>query len=209
DFDGDGVSNSEECRLGSDPTDPMDLPPRVGFRLKQTYVTEPIPSNSTTDVSIEIVLNPPGVGNVSVLVDVRRDTAEIGEDYALTLPVLQTFLPSETSKVFSVQVNSDQVHESAEYVEFALQWVSGPAVVGQDRHGMMISNAFLNADNDCMPDWWEELYFTNTLRTGTNDWDDDGLSDCYEFLHGMDPTKKFDPDTNDTLKLRVHTPLLD
>ena len=44
-----------------------------------------------------------------------------------------------------------------------------------------------DADNDNMPDAWEELHFGDTGRDGTLDFDGDGVSDYDEYLNGTDP----------------------
>jgi Tol biopolymer transport system component len=44
-------------------------------------------------------------------------------------------------------------------------------------------------DSDGMDDAWEWKWFGNQARTGTEDWDLDGLSDRDEFIAGTDPTQ--------------------
>ncbi len=45
-----------------------------------------------------------------------------------------------------------------------------------------------DADNDGLPDYWEENYFEDLTHTGASDSDGDGLTDAQEFFHGTNPT---------------------
>ncbi len=49
-----------------------------------------------------------------------------------------------------------------------------------------------DTDSDAIPDMWElEMTGqTNLLKSGTNDWDNDGLTDYEEYIAGTDPTDK-------------------
>ena len=67
---------------------------------------------------------------------------------------------------------------------------------------------FHDADNDGLPDWWEQKYFGCLTCADPNaDPDGDGLSNHEEFLRGTDPTKK-DTDGdgwNDGIEIKVET----
>jgi streptogramin lyase len=43
-------------------------------------------------------------------------------------------------------------------------------------------------DGDGMPDDWEVKYYGDTSRDGSGDYDNDGLTDIAEYVHGTDPT---------------------
>lgn len=45
-----------------------------------------------------------------------------------------------------------------------------------------------NADGDGLSDWWELYWFGNLAQGDTDDPDNDGVSNVYEFEHGTDPT---------------------
>ncbi len=48
----------------------------------------------------------------------------------------------------------------------------------------------VDADGDCLPDYWEKQYFGNiTAQNGVGDPDGDGCNNRCEYLHGTDPTK--------------------
>jgi hypothetical protein len=46
-----------------------------------------------------------------------------------------------------------------------------------------------DADNDLLPDSWEQLYFGNLNQSGSDDPDHDGLTNLEELAAGTDPTK--------------------
>jgi YD repeat-containing protein len=47
---------------------------------------------------------------------------------------------------------------------------------------------FADTDTDQLNDAWEQQYFSGLSRTGTDDFDGDGMSDLDEYLAGTDPT---------------------
>jgi YD repeat-containing protein len=47
---------------------------------------------------------------------------------------------------------------------------------------------FADTDTDLLNDAWEQQYFSGLSRTGTADFDNDGMSDLDEYLAGTDPT---------------------
>lgn len=47
---------------------------------------------------------------------------------------------------------------------------------------------FTDSDNDQMDDYWENWYFKNLSRTGTEDYDYDEIDNLQEYLDGTDPT---------------------
>ncbi len=61
-----------------------------------------------------------------------------------------------------------------------------PANIGQVKN-LFSFDVTLDTDEDGMPDWWEMRHFETLERNGTGDWDDDGLLDLDEYLHGTDP----------------------
>ena len=62
---------------------------------------------------------------------------------------------------------------------------------------------YTDADNDGIPDWWEQKYFGNLTTAGYasdgsyTDFDKDGLNDYYEYLAGTSPIRQ-DTDGNGT-----------
>jgi YD repeat-containing protein len=47
---------------------------------------------------------------------------------------------------------------------------------------------FADSDTDQLNDAWEQQYFSGLSRTGTDDFDNDGMSDLDEYRAGTDPT---------------------
>lgn len=47
---------------------------------------------------------------------------------------------------------------------------------------------FVDSDADQLNDAWEQQYFSGLSRTGTDDFDNDGMSDLDEYRAGTDPT---------------------
>ena len=147
---------------------------------------------------------------ISAVIQVTQGTADPNEDYTLAFPVVLNFAPQSTGRTFSVVIHADEQHEASEYVQFDLSVTKGNALIGIERHGLLIQNDAVNADGDCMPDWWEIRYFGSiTNANEATDYDGDNVLDCDEFELGMDPTILTGPDTNNVLHLQIITPVLD
>ncbi|WP_460242349.1 hypothetical protein, partial [Aurantivibrio infirmus] len=56
-----------------------------------------------------------------------------------------------------------------------------------------------DTDGDGLPDNWEVQYFGTIAFNGSDDQDEDGLSDKVEFLHGSDPTVYVFDSDNDSM----------
>ena len=53
----------------------------------------------------------------------------------------------------------------------------------------------IDSDLDGLPDWWEELFFSDLSNTGLENFDSDGLINIYEYLSDTDP-RTFDSDND-------------
>src|SRR5262245_24433103 len=51
-----------------------------------------------------------------------------------------------------------------------------------------LTQALVDTDSDGMDDDWEILHFGNLSRTGTGDFDSDGLTDREEYISNFNPT---------------------
>ena len=212
DFDGDGASNYEECNVfGTDPTDPSNKPPFVTFVLDQTIVYEPAGSGTVTR-SIDVSVAPPSADDFDVDVEIFLASAQTNEDYGVANPIVLSFPKNMiTTQSFLIDVYADSILEGEEYVAFNLGVVSSGALIGAiDEHGVLIRDPDVNSNTNCVPDWWENHYFTSGYIVTTNsDFDGDGIIDCKEFQLGMDPTVTSSFDSNDVLQLEIVTPGLD
>ena len=77
--------------------------------------------------------------------------------------------------------------------DWSTGWLNAATLVGQASiitEGAPVSEPNFDTDNDGIPDWWEIQFFGNLTETdGSQDSDDDELTDLYEFLADLDPTK--------------------
>lgn len=204
DFDGDGVSNADEMRLGTDPTNPNSVPPRLGFLVGEQTVAE---AATNKLVYVTVRLTPAATATVSGLVSVQSGTATAANDYIFTNQTV-AFTPGQTNKLLAVTIIADQaskVVEPQERVVFQLTGLSGPAVYGANRnHVILINDYATDTDGDGLPDWWEQQYFGSvTGAVAIADGDADGWNNLQEYRRRGNPLQKWISDSNSVMKLSV------
>ena len=207
DFDGDGVSNADELRLGTDPTNPNSMPPRLRFSVSEQTVAE---AATNISISVTVLLTPAASTTVSGLVSVKGGTATITNDYLFTNQTV-VFTAGQTNKQVAVTIKADQTNqviEPQESMVLGLSQLSGPAVYGTNiNHVILINDFATDTDGDRLPDWWEQQYFggiTNAVASATNT---TGWTNLQTYRRGCNPLQSLTSDTNNVLKLNLQTPL--
>ncbi|MEI6218050.1 MAG: thrombospondin type 3 repeat-containing protein [bacterium] len=208
DFDGDGVSNIDEYRLGTDPTDANSVPPRLGFAISGQTVAE---SASNTSFYVTVLLNPAASNAaVSGLVSVLGGTTARSSDYIFTNQTV-VFAAGQTNKqvaVIMVAAKTNQFVEPQKSIVLGLSQLSGPAAYGANlAHVVLINDFATDTDGDGLPDWWELQYFgsiTGAVASATNS---TGWTNLQTYRRGCNPLQSLTSDTNNVLKLNLQTPL--
>ncbi|HAR66857.1 MAG TPA: hypothetical protein DCR55_11670, partial [Lentisphaeria bacterium] len=76
--------------------------------------------------------------------------------------------------------------------EWATGWPSSPIREGGliDEPGAPIADAItFDTDNDQLPDWWELAFLGDLSQDGSGDQDGDSVTNLYEYLAALDPTR--------------------
>jgi len=202
DFDGDGVSNGDEIRLGTDPNNSNSVPPVLRFSAAEITVSE-----AATNAVIAITLLPAATDTVQVALSVVGGTANNGTDYAFTNQIV-TFSAAETNRNIDVPIFVDGPGEPTESIVFRLGAITGSAAMGTPiQTAVWITDSFADSDSDGLPDVWEIQFFGNLAQGAGGDPDGDGVNNLTEFRQGRHPMAGAVADTNNVLKLNVITPL--
>ncbi len=206
DFDGDGISNADEYRFGTDPTDPDSKPPLLGFSETERTVLE---KDDVVDVMIELTLFPPAAVSVTGRVAVVAHTAMPLIDFELMIADAE-FAPGETTASVLLEIRPDTDHcEGREYVILGIVEIFGPALVASPaEHVVYIEDDAEDSDSDGLPDWWELLHFgTATGANPDDDPDEDGWTNIEEYLRCGDPWVPWSEDESGSLPLELLTPV--
>jgi len=104
--------------------------------------------------------------------------SEAGNNYVLKIPI---------DAIDPQTANTARPNDEAE-IYFYTQY-AGTITIGErgtiTPHNLDVTSE--DSDNDQMADWWEALHFGSLDRTGTLDWDVDGLTDKNEYAAGTNP----------------------
>jgi hypothetical protein len=202
DFDGDGISNGDEMRLGTDPNNNNSIPPVLRFSVAQVTASE-----SASNAVISMTLLPAAPDTVQVFLSVVGGSSQTGTDYAFTNQIV-TVSPAETNRTINIPIMVDAPGEPVESIELGLSALTGPAVMGPpNRMAVLIADSFADSDSDGLPDAWEIQFFGNLNMGAGDDPDGDGVNNLAEFRQGRHPLTGAAADTNNILKLNVITPL--
>lgn len=118
--------------------------PTVGFAAASTHVDEP-----SGTIAIEVGLDAPADGPITVAYTAVDGSAERGLDYAFEDGTL-TFAPGETVKTIECTIAEDNLDESDERFTIALAEPSG-AILGASTHEVKISAIALPRVSFTMP----------------------------------------------------------
>ena len=202
DFDGDGVSNADEIRLGTDPANPASKPPVLAFSIHDVVVPE---TNSSATISLSLL--PPATGTVQARLYVVGGTAVSGVNYSFTNQTV-LFSEGQTNQQISVAILANDAREPTKTLTLRLDQLVGSAVcMPSESVTISITDAFVDSDLDGLPDSWEMRYFGNLSQTASGDPDGDGVNNLDEYLLGTEPTKGAVSDTNNVLRLQAITPM--
>ncbi len=206
DYDEDGISNGDECRLGSSPVNGSNKPPRMFFETIETLIAEPNYTNSPASTAmVAVALSPASAHTVTGSVTLIGGNATPNQDFTNNLPLHLTFQSGETRKWVYIKILPDRVYESEETI--CLQIV-GAFTGGDDKHAVKITNTqeSLGSDGDRLPDWWEKAFFGHTNYGDADDPDLDQLSNYVEYRLGGNPMKTAIRDTTGRINLKITTP---
>jgi len=202
DFDGDGCSNADEFRLGTNPANSNSYVAHVSFATNHMTAIE-----TQLTVNVALVLAGSLPTNALVCVTPIGGTATRGQDYFFAATNV-VFDAGQTNKTVQITVVNDGVYEDPETIVLGLVVVSGPAIAGPTSLcTILLCDPAGDSDGDGLPDAWEVEHFGNLNHGPDGDEDGDGLSNLLELLLETDPNAMCVPDTNSVLQLNVRTPL--
>lgn len=134
----------------------------------------PVPSSSALATELTIAWDPSGTGNVA--------------GYKLYYGNATRNYHSAVNAGANTSVTLSQLKPGLVYFFAATAYDS--AGNESDFSEEIACNIDYPSDSDDLPDEWERRYFADITRDGLGDYDNDGLSDLHEYLHGTDPTKQ-------------------
>ncbi len=172
DADGDGVSNIEECKAG---TDPWSGVPAAGF-----FQAKMGPDPADPAESAVVWYGVPGkLYRVFMSPDMGANWIQLGDALIGTggniAQGISNSVPAEAYRFFyrvqayDVDSDGDGLNDYEEYL------------LGTD-------DSSFDQDSDGLRDGWEILYFGSLNATSTGDDDNDGLPNVWEEGHGLNPT---------------------
>lgn len=145
------------------------------------------PDSNTSSMTVFSITRTGSIGGpVSVPYVISNGTAVVGLDFT-TNAGLATFAQGSSTAYASIQPIHDDIPEPAKYVTITLVNPPDGGFI-QSPSTMTVAIRDNDEDWDGLSDDFENLYFgTNTLTTGTNDWDNDGVNNLEENCAGTNP----------------------
>ncbi len=202
DFDGDGISNREEYRYGTDASDPASAPPRVQFACATQSFGE-----GTGGAAVQLHLAPPCSTEVTALIRVsRRGSAKESADFVVPAKKI-VFTPGQTVQKVDVVLLPDDAREQDESAILEIEGISGQATTGQvSNTTIVIRDSFEDTDNDSLPDTWERENFGDLSASADQDADRDGWDNRREYLRGGNARRSWKADSDNELGLELGVP---
>ncbi|MBL7077790.1 MAG: hypothetical protein ISS31_09990 [Kiritimatiellae bacterium] len=174
DTDGDGVTNSDEYDLSTDPSDPNDP---ANIKGSVSYSTEHGGIGQTGAIYVVAVTS-----SSDWSTNISDTIADVGTYHITQVPHGDYWVKAWR--------DSDGNGSRGTY-EATAMYSTVSIVVSNQVTGINLTMTDPDTDADGMGDWWEDDYFDSTIPGAAGDYDEDNLSNLLEYLTGTDPTAGF------------------